>query len=46
MDSSKRNMDSSLMLFLPNNIPPIDGSYVVIDPSNLATRNFFVCLKC
>ena len=28
MDSSKRNMDSSLLL-LPNNITPNDGSYVV-----------------
>ena len=27
MDSSKRNMDLSLLLLLPNNIPTINGSY-------------------
>ena len=30
MDSSKRNVDSSLFLLLPNNITPNDESYIVI----------------
>ena len=33
------------LVLLPNNIQSIDG-YVAMESSNLATRNFFICLKC
>ena len=43
MDSSERKVDSSLLLFLRNNAPPIDGPCfnLIIN----STINFFICLK-
>ena len=54
MDSSKTNMDSLLLLLLPNNIQPPDGFYVVIELSDLASyKKFFhlsqmliICYEC
>ena len=43
MDSSKRNMDSSLLWLLPKNIPPTDSTYVVI--MSIWFQEMFSCLK-
>ena len=42
MDSSKTNMDLSLLLLLPNNIKPNDGSYMVIESRNLVTQMLII----
>ena len=38
MESSKGKMDLSLLLFLPKNINPNDGSHVLIESRNLITQ--------
>ena len=42
MDSSKRTIDSSLLLLLPNNILPIDGSCYKITESSILQEFFFM----
>ena len=46
MDPSKRNMNTSPSLLLTNNIQPTDGSYVLIELSYLAMRNYLIYLEC